>query len=109
MAKGKKENLYGKLIARALKDEVFRKRLKKNPEETIKNEFGIEIPSGMKIKIIEDSETLKHFVIPKFTEGAVKELTDADLEMVAAAGAAPHTGQKTLACDTAWQTCWICS
>jgi hypothetical protein len=103
-----KQNLYGKIIAKALKDDDFKKRLEKNPEDTIKKDFGLEIPAGIKIKVIEDSDTLKHILIPKSVQGEISELTDAEIETVSAAGA-PHTGQPTLMCDTAWQTCWICN
>jgi len=108
MSKAKKKNIYAEIISKALKDEDFKKKLKKKPEETIKKDFGIEIPAGVKIKVIEDSDVLRHLVIPSIIEDEARELSDAELETVAAAGA-PHTGQPTLMCDTAWQTCWVCN
>jgi len=108
MAKPGKQNLYSKIIAKAVKDEDFKKRLEKNPEETIKKDFGLEIPAGMKIKVIEDTETVRHLLIPRIAQADLTELTETDIETVAAAGA-PHTGQATMMCDTAWQTCWVCN
>jgi len=108
MSEPAKQNLYNKIIAKAVKDEDFKKRLEKSPEETIKKDFGLEIPVGMKIKVIEDTETVRHLLIPRIAQADLTELTETDIETIAAAGA-PHTGQATMMCDTAWQTCWVCN
>jgi len=54
---------YAKIVAKAWADGDYKKNLFANTEAVLKNE-GIEIPAGLKIKIIEEPENTKIFVLP---------------------------------------------
>jgi len=71
----------GKVIAKAWSDAEFKARLLANPAETLQAE-GIEIPDGMKINAVENTNEQFYFVIPK----KVHELSDEDLDKVAGGG-----------------------
>ena len=55
---------YAKIVAKAWADEDYKKNLLNNTETILKDE-GFEIPAGLKIKIIEEPENTKIFVLPK--------------------------------------------
>ena len=79
-----KRNEYLKIVAKAQADEEFKKRLLDVPATVLK-EYGIEIPEGMTVKIVEQKENEIHFILP-VKPSKTHELTDDDLETVAAAG-----------------------
>ena len=55
---------YAKIVAKAWVDEDYKKNLLNNTETVLKDE-GIEIPAGLKIKIIEEPENTKIFTLPQ--------------------------------------------
>jgi hypothetical protein len=75
-----------KLIAKALKDPKFREELKKDPAAAIEKEFGVKVPAGVKVKIVEDSADSVHLVLPPAKS---EEISDKDLDKVA--GGCNHT------------------
>jgi hypothetical protein len=66
-------------MAQAVSDPVFRMRLTADPVATMKA-AGIAIPDGVAVKVVENTETLLHLVLPAV---GTHELTDQDLEAVA--------------------------
>jgi hypothetical protein len=56
---------YDSVIVQAVKSPEFRERLIKNPE-TILAEIGIELPDGVKVTFVENTEQLVHIVIPPY-------------------------------------------
>ncbi len=60
---------YAKIVAKAWADEDYKKNLLNNIDAVLKEE-GFEIPSGLKIKIIEEPENTKIFVLPKMPENS---------------------------------------
>ena len=72
------EKSVGKVIAKALKEESFKKRLIADPAGTLKGE-GVEIPQGITLKVVADTDSLRHIVLP-----ASGEITDEMLENIAA-------------------------
>ncbi|MDE0191508.1 MAG: NHLP leader peptide family RiPP precursor [Gammaproteobacteria bacterium] len=52
------------LLSRAGEDPDFRARLLTEPEATLKEEYGFAVPDGMSLKVIEDSRTTSHLVLP---------------------------------------------
>lgn len=51
------------IAARAWHDDAFKQRLVANPNEVFK-EFGIDVPAGVTIKVVEDTAAVKHVVLP---------------------------------------------
>ena len=70
---------WGEIISKAGQDEGFRKRLLFAPATVVK-EFGLEVPSGVRLSIIENTDQILHLVLPPLQTS--KELSDADLEGV---------------------------
>jgi len=72
------QKAWGKVVARAWSDELFKKRLLANPVAVLK-ENGIEVPGKAAIKIVEDSAKTIHLILPE----RPAELSEAELEQVA--------------------------
>ncbi len=58
---------YAKIVAKAWVDEDYKNNLLNNTERVLKDE-GFEIPAGLKIKIIEEPENTKIFVLPQIPD-----------------------------------------
>jgi hypothetical protein len=69
-----------KIIATAWIDEGFKQRLLSDPAASLKEE-GVEIPPGVEVRIVEDTETVQHLVLPM--KPSSKELSDEQLVGVA--------------------------
>ncbi len=78
MTRFNNQEIWAQVIARAWADADFKARLLANPNAAIEEETGIELPAGLKLRIIEESAEETVLVLPKV--GA--ELTDDVLEAV---------------------------
>jgi hypothetical protein len=75
-----REEKLAPVIARAWQDEAYRKELVANPKGVLRKEFGVELPEGLAIEVLEESPAKLYIVIPpKPTD----ELSDEQLEGVA--------------------------
>lgn len=74
-----RENQIGQLVARAWAEEDFKQRLLSNPMAVLKEE-GITVPEGLQIKVVENSDTVFHFILPQ--RPVNNELSDAQLAAV---------------------------
>ena len=74
------QNPMGRIVAKALKDEGFKRQLVADPESVLKAE-GVAVPEGIRLKVVEDTEQVQHIVLP--AAGTCK-LTDSELEKVVA-------------------------
>jgi Nitrile hydratase, alpha chain len=64
------------IVARAWHDDAFKQRVLTKPNEVFK-EFGIDVPDGITIKVVEDSAAVKHVVLPGHTHD-VSEIKSSD-------------------------------
>jgi hypothetical protein len=79
-----RKQLEEKLIAKAMKDETFRKNLLENPKAAIEDETGIRIPNAVNLKVVEEDPSTFYLVLPpKNNPESEDELSEAELEMVA--------------------------
>jgi hypothetical protein len=76
-----KASAYGKIIARAWRDPSFKAKLLADPQ-TVLRQAGVSIHAGVTVKIVEDTGTQFHFVLPAKPGEA---LTDEALDKVAGA------------------------
>ena len=76
-----KASAYGKLIARAWRDPSFKAKLLADPEATLR-QAGVSIPAGVTVKVVEDTGTHFHFVLPAKPS---ETLTDEALDKLAGA------------------------
>jgi hypothetical protein len=75
---------YGKVVAKAWRDPSFKAKLLADPQAVLK-EAGLAVPAGVTVKVVENTATHLHFVLPPKPTG---QLSDEALDAVAA-GAAP--------------------
>jgi hypothetical protein len=71
-------NKLNQLLAKALSDENLKTQLIENPLATLKA-AGIEVPEGLAIKVLENSDKVFHLVLPAQSS----ELSDDELDDVA--------------------------
>ncbi len=71
-------NKMNELIARALSDEALKAKLIEDPLNVFKAE-GIDVPAGLEIKVLENTDKVFHLVLP----AQPSELSDEDLDQVA--------------------------
>ncbi len=74
------ENPLAKVIAQAWSDDGYKRQLVDDPAGALA-EAGAEVPDGLQLRVVEDTDTLKHLVLPAAPgEG---EIAEEDLERVA--------------------------
>jgi hypothetical protein len=71
-------------IGKSSMDRVFRQKLLAEPADVLKAE-GLELPDGVKVRVIEDTDKLMNLVIPFHLE-LDGELSDANLDKVSGGG-----------------------
>lgn len=82
---------WGQIIAKTWTDADFKKRLLSDPAAVLK-EYGLTVPPDVKVRVVEDTDTLVHFSLPpKPTD---KELSEEDLAAVAAGAMAAPTCRR---------------
>ena len=72
---------WSQIVARAWADEAFKSRLIAEPK-TVLREHGLEISPEVEVKVVEDANEVRHFVLPA---NPVGELTDEELSPTAGA------------------------
>jgi hypothetical protein len=80
------QRAWSQIVAAAWADPAVKARLLADPR-TVLAEHGIEAPEGVEFEVVEDTETVRHLVLPPSPAG---ELTDE--ELVGAAGADSYSG-----------------
>ena len=73
----------GRIIGRAWEDEAFKARLLSDPRAAIEQASGLQLPAGVSVKVLEETEDTLYFVIPSSPLGAEGELSDEALAKVA--------------------------
>lgn len=66
---------YNQIVAKAWGNEMFRNKLKRDPAGTLAQE-GVELPPGVTVEVVEDTDTVVHFVIPKKPAGGDAKAED---------------------------------
>ena len=82
---------YGKVIAKAWREPAFKAKLIADPR-AILAEAGVSIPAGVTVKVLEDTGTHLHFVLPPKPTG---QLSDEALDAVAGAAQSIGSGKYT--------------
>ncbi|MBD2243789.1 NHLP leader peptide family RiPP precursor [Nostoc sp. FACHB-888] len=71
------------IIAQTWKDEAYKQQLLNNPKSVIEREFGVQLPSEVKVQILEENPTTLYFVLPVRPNSSGSELSNEQLEAVA--------------------------
>jgi hypothetical protein len=66
------EKQWSLLVARAWADEDFKRRLIENPQDVLR-EHGMELAPGVQVRVLEDSDSVRHFTIPPSPSGDLTE------------------------------------
>ncbi|MGI8551175.1 MAG: NHLP leader peptide family RiPP precursor [Dehalococcoidia bacterium] len=75
--------LHVRIMVKALRDAAFRQELLSDPKRALAKELGVGIPSGVEIKVFQDTLTTLHLVLPPDPRALVSgELNDTDLDAV---------------------------
>ena len=69
------QKAYGKLVAAAWADEDIKQRLMESPKEVLK-EYGVEMPEGVDIRVVEDTPEIKNLVLPVMPDNIDFEVLD---------------------------------
>jgi len=85
------ETKWELLVADTWDDPELRQRLLNDPHAVLK-ERGIAIPQGLQIKVLEDTETVEHLVLPGPYGVSEDELSERELESVAGGGSGGGRG-----------------
>ena len=67
----------GQIIAKAWADDVFKQKLITDTAAVL-TEAGIEVPTGVEVRAVENSDTLWHLVLPPKPNG--KAMSDEEIE-----------------------------
>ena len=90
------EPVAGKVIEQALADAAFKAQLLSDPKSAIAKATDMTLPTSLEIQVYEDTDTVKHLVLP--VNPANSELSDADLELVAGGKNKPSKSDNTMYC-----------
>jgi hypothetical protein len=80
MNTGQSFSQWGRIVAQAWQDDTFKRRLLLNPMSVL-DEFGLDVPAGVQVRVVENTDHLMHLTIP--ATPPERELSDDDLEKVA--------------------------
>ena len=72
----------GRIIKKALSDSAFKKALLANANGAIEGELGVKLPAGLKVKVLEDSASQIHLVLPAFSPVKKEGLSESELSRV---------------------------
>jgi Nitrile hydratase, alpha chain len=82
---------YGKVVAKAWSDSVFKAKLLKDPQAVLA-EAGVEMPPGVAVKVVENTQDTMHLVLP--APPPAGELTDEALDKVAGGACSSACGSS---------------
>ena len=67
-ANGEPSERYGQIVAEAWADPAFKRRLLADPAAVLR-ERGIELPAGMQVRVVEDTDQFTNLVLPAMPGG----------------------------------------
>ncbi len=66
---------FKKLVAKLYANPELKERFIKNPKEILRDE-GITVADNVDLQVVQDSETVKHFVLPYLKPGETLDLEE---------------------------------
>ena len=63
LQQGNWQKQWGRLVSEAWSDEDLKQRLIADPANVLQ-EHGIEVPEGIELKVMEDTDEVRHLVLP---------------------------------------------
>jgi hypothetical protein len=93
---------WAQVVARAWADAAYKKRLLAEPGAVLK-EAGLELPAGVDVRVLEDTDCLVTFLLPPPPSG--EELSEEELVTVAGGGCNGYSTYKACSqyhCNGKW-------
>jgi hypothetical protein len=78
-----RKDIEAHIISQAWKDEAYKQELFSNPKAVIEREFGVQLPTEVSVRVMEENSTNLYFVLPMHPDLSGAELSDEQLEAVA--------------------------
>jgi hypothetical protein len=75
------KNALAQLFAACWKDEALKARFMRDPKSVLKD-YGLDLPNGVDVKVMENAENCVHITLPAAPAGA-GDLSDEDLSNAA--------------------------
>jgi Nitrile hydratase, alpha chain len=75
---------WSQVVAEAWSDDKFKERLMQDPPSARK-EFGIEVPAGVEIRVVENTDKVRYITLPPKPVADATELYEGELGATAAA------------------------
>ncbi len=75
------ENRFGEIISKCWGDAEFKKRFIADPKKILA-EFGMEVPEGLNVKVVENTEDTMYLTLPPAPPKPKGELSDNQLDAV---------------------------
>lgn len=99
---GDRAAMEQRIVQRSLEDDAFRQQLLADPRAAVEQELGAQLPSEVRVQVVEETTDTVFLVIPPSSEagGDEGELSDSELESVA--GGWDHQ------LGTSYNTCSTC-
>lgn len=98
------------ILTRAIKDSDFRRSLVDDPAGTLQREYGVELPPGTNVKVLEQTPDQHYIVLPPTRDEPGRELSEKEVEAVASgSGWVTTCSGSTSGCDSTCSTCSSCS
>lgn len=95
------------VIKKALTDAAFKASLLKDPKAAVEKASGAKLPAGVTIKVVEDTASVVHLVLPASSAPAKGELSENDLGKVSG-GVAIENTKGFLCVDSSNQQINVC-
>jgi len=89
-----RDELQVPLLAKACRDEAFKKALIADPKAAIEKQFRIKIPADIKITVLQEETNHFYLVLPPALPPFSSELGDDELEAVAGGKGGPEPAPK---------------
>lgn len=83
-----REEKLAPVIAKAWQDPKYLAELKRDPKGVMKKEFGVDLPPGLSLEVLEESPQRLYLVVPASPQNA-GELSEEQLEAVAGGACIP--------------------
>jgi hypothetical protein len=82
---GDRAAMEQRIVQRSLEDDAFRQQLLADPRAAVEQELGAQLPSGVRVQVVEETADTIYLVIPPSSEAGEDEgeLSDSELESVA--------------------------
>ena len=82
---GDRTAMEQRIVQRSLEDDAFRQQLLADPRAAVEQELGSQLPSGIRVQVVEETADTVFLVIPLSSQAGENEgeLSDSELESVA--------------------------